>query len=213
MAISLAQKLKLRAGSTIRTINAPDNFPDTLLPEVSIVTKGPPDQIHWFVKDQLQLEKDLKGVVDMVKDAVICWVYYPKGSSGIQTDLTRDKGWDKLLAHDEYQWLSLISFDETWSAFGFRARTQSDLRKQAKAGSREIFEYVNPATKEVRLPADLELALKSDPAGQIFDKLAYSHKKEYIEWVITARREETRKQRIAATIEKLSNGWKNPRNS
>ena len=212
MATSLAQKLKIKAGCTIRAINAPDNFSETLPAEVNFTNAASADQIHWFVKDQQQLEKDLKEVVSCIEGDRICWVYYPKGSSGMQTDLTRDRGWDKLLAHREYQWLSLISFDETWSAFGFRAKTPSDLVKEARPGTREIFDYVNAATKEIRLPADLELALNGSPAEELFSKLAFSNKKEYIEWVITAKREETRKQRVAATIEKLSNGWKNPRN-
>ncbi len=37
-------------------------------------------------------------------------------------------------------------------------------------------------------------------------------KKEYIEWIVTAKREETRIQRIDGTIERLVKGWKNPRN-
>ena len=212
MATSLAQKLKISSDSTIRLINAPENFLAMLHSEVKITDGEKPDQIHWFVKDQQQLETELEMVVPMVAGSIICWVYYPKGSSGIQTDLTRDKGWDKLLVHNEYQWLSLISFDDTWSAFGFRAKKETAVPKETKPGAREIFDYVNPATKEVRLPADLEHALKGDPAGEAFNKLAFSNKKEYIEWVITAKREATRKQRVAATIEKLSNGWKNPRN-
>jgi hypothetical protein len=31
----------------------------------------------------------------------------------MQTDLTRDKGWDALMRHKELQWISLISFDAT----------------------------------------------------------------------------------------------------
>jgi hypothetical protein len=60
---------------------------------------------------------------------VICWIHYPKGSSGIQTDLTRDKGWENLLK-ENLHWLSLISFNETWSAFGMRLKTEADELKK-----------------------------------------------------------------------------------
>ena len=40
------------------------------------------------------------------------WICYPKGSSKIQTDLTRDKGWQPLDGGD-LMWLSLVSIDET----------------------------------------------------------------------------------------------------
>src|SRR5215216_4890389 len=119
MPLSTAQKLKIKEGYSILTINAPADLKKNLgdLPfTVSISDKAKNfDQIHWFVKDKATMEKDLKKVLPLVKDDVVCWIYYPKGSSKIQTDLTRDKGWEALLKND-LQWLSLISFDETWSA-------------------------------------------------------------------------------------------------
>ena len=45
-----------------------------------------------------------------------------------------------------------------------------------------------------------------------FDALSFTNKKEYIEWIVTAKREETRNERIKGTIERLGKGWKNPRN-
>jgi uncharacterized protein YdeI (YjbR/CyaY-like superfamily) len=65
----------------------------------------------------------------------------------------------------------------------------------------------------VKIPEDLSNALKkSKKIAAYFDSLAFSHKKEYIEWIVTAKREETRKDRIKGTIERLSKQWKNPRN-
>jgi uncharacterized protein YdeI (YjbR/CyaY-like superfamily) len=44
----------------------------------------------------------------------------------------------------------------------------------------------------------------------LFDKLAFSHRREYVEWVITAKREETRNARLQGTIDRLLAGLKNP---
>ena len=67
--------------------------------------------------------------------------------------------------------------------------------------------------KKVTLPDDVALALKKHKQeGSYFDTLAFSHKKEYLEWIITAKREETRKERIKGMIERLGKNWKNPRN-
>ena len=108
----------------------------------------------------------------------------------------------------------MISFDDTWSVFGFRAKTEADKKKAAKPKvEREIFNWVNPITKEVKLPDDLTTVLKKNKKlADYFHSLAFSHKKEYIEWIVTAKREETRMQRIKGTIERLSKGWKNPAN-
>lgn len=218
MANTISQKLRIKENFTLLTQNAPADFKKGLtgLPAgVKIITSGKIyDQVHWFVTTRAQLEKEMSGVMKLVKDDTIVWVYYPKGTSGIQTDLTRDKGWDRLLGEsDKLTWISLISFNDTWSVFGFRAKTAADKKKEAKPKAREIFNWVNAATKEVRLPDDLAAALKKNKKqAATFDSLSFTNKKEYIEWIVTAKRDETRNERVAGTIERLGKGWKNPRN-
>jgi len=216
MAPTISQKLKIKEGDTVVTINAPADYRKSLGPlppgaKVTDTTKSL-NQVHWFVKDKAQMEKELKKVMALVGDHVVCWIFYPKGTSKIQTDLTRDKGWDALLKHD-MKWISLISFDDTWSAFGMRQKTESDKKQDEKPKERPIFDYVDPKTKTVKLPDDFEAALKKNKSQQaFFNALPFSHKKEYVEWIITAKREETRNERIKKSIEMLSKEWKNPSN-
>lgn len=216
MALSMAQKLRLKAGMTLLSVNAPEGFAAEIggmVPGINVSAKAKQyNQVHWFVKNKTEMEEALDKVLALLKDDVVCWIYYPKGTSKIQTDLTRDKGWDKLLAHN-LQWISLISFDDTWSVFGVRLPTEADKKKEAKPAEREIFKWVDAATKTVTLPEDLASALKaSKTANTYFNTLSFTNKKEYIEWVVTAKREETRAERVAGTIERLEKGWKNPRN-
>lgn len=220
MAKSIADKLHIKPGYTLLSLQAPSYFKKGLgvLPAgVKMIETGKEyDQVHWFVMNKAQLEKEMSKVMKLVKPAVTVWVYYPKGSSKIQTDLTRDKGWDCLLAEtDKLTWINLISFDETWSVFGFRAKTAADKKKEEKPKvEREIFNWVNPVTKEVRIPEDMAKALKKNKKEEaLFNSLAYSHKKEYVEWIVTAKKEETRTKRINEMIEKLSKGWKNLANN
>lgn len=217
MPTPLSKKLRIREKATLLTINAPADFKNTLndLPAgVSVSSTAKKyDQVHWFVKNKAQVEKEMSRVMKLLKDEVIVWVYYPKGTSGIQTDLTRDKGWECLLKEDDkLTWISLISFDDTWSVFGFRAKSDADKKKTAaKPAQREIFNWVNPATKEVKLPDDMIAAFKKNKKqAEFFETLSFSNKKEYIEWIVTAKREETRKERITGTIEKLARNFKNP---
>lgn len=56
----------------------------------------------------------------------------------------------------------------------------------------------------VAMPADLMNEFNKDKdARAFFDKLAYTHQKEYVKWIEEARREETRLARVAKTIEML----------
>jgi uncharacterized protein YdeI (YjbR/CyaY-like superfamily) len=63
------------------------------------------------------------------------------------------------------------------------------------------------------VPDDLAAGLKkSRAAGATFEKLSPSHRREYVEWITEAKRDETRQKRLATTIEWLADGksrnWK-----
>jgi hypothetical protein len=61
----------------------------------------------------------------------------------------------------------------------------------------------------LELPADLLKALRKDKeAKAFFDKLSYTHRKEYVTWITEAKREETRLNRIGKAIEMLKQGKK-----
>jgi uncharacterized protein YdeI (YjbR/CyaY-like superfamily) len=67
--------------------------------------------------------------------------------------------------------------------------------------------------RELKVPAYLTAALKTNKKAQAtFDGFSFSHKKEYVEWLTEAKRDETRARRLATTIEWLSKGkarnWK-----
>jgi uncharacterized protein YdeI (YjbR/CyaY-like superfamily) len=67
------------------------------------------------------------------------------------------------------------------------------------------------AKPPARVPADLASALKKHrQARNAFDGFSSSQKREYIEWLEEARREETRTQRLETAIEWMSEG--KPRN-
>ncbi len=55
----------------------------------------------------------------------------------------------------------------------------------------------------IEVPADLNRLLKKNRLAGLFDKLSYSHKKEYVQWIVGAKKEETRMNRLEKTIEKL----------
>jgi hypothetical protein len=59
----------------------------------------------------------------------------------------------------------------------------------------------------IEVPKDLLKEFKKDKdAKAFFDKLAYTHQREYVMWIEEAKREETRQNRIAKTIEILKQG-------
>lgn len=64
----------------------------------------------------------------------------------------------------------------------------------------------------VEVPEELQEAFKGNPREQeVFEKLSYSHKREYVQWIESAKRAETRSERIRKTIQMLGNGIKSPK--
>jgi len=47
---------------------------------------------------------------------------------------------------------------------------------------------------------------KDKDAKAFFDKLAYTHQKEYVKWIEDAKRDETRQARVVKTIAMLKQG-------
>jgi len=89
-----------------------------------------------------------------------------------------------------------------------------ELREAAKVQAGDTVEIVmqrDTAPRVVEVPADLKKALSgSQKAKSLFDKLSYTHQKEYVGWITGAKREETRKGRIEKSITMLTSGVKTP---
>ena len=61
----------------------------------------------------------------------------------------------------------------------------------------------------VEVPTDLKQVFKSDPeAKAFFDKLSYTHQREYVTWIEEAKKEEIRNRRIEKAIELLKQSKK-----
>jgi uncharacterized protein YdeI (YjbR/CyaY-like superfamily) len=65
--------------------------------------------------------------------------------------------------------------------------------------------------KGIEVPADFQKLLnKNKDADNIFEKLAYTHKKEYVRWITEAKKVETRERRIHKAIEMIKQNRKEP---
>lgn len=61
--------------------------------------------------------------------------------------------------------------------------------------------------RKVKVPARLEEALEGNaPAKKAFESLSNSHKREYVDWILAAKREDTRTKGTFKAIHLLSTG-------
>ncbi len=88
-----------------------------------------------------------------------------------------------------------------------------NIREQIGKGPGDVVEVTvekDDTERTVPVPPEFEKLLKKEKVWAVFDKLSYTHKKEYVRWVTEAKREETRAGRIAKSVEMLRNGIKTP---
>jgi uncharacterized protein YdeI (YjbR/CyaY-like superfamily) len=82
------------------------------------------------------------------------------------------------------------------------------IRKAAELNERGVQKRRTPRRRQkVTVPPDVKAALtKNSKARTTFENFSYSHKKEYVDWISGAKRNETRNRRLASAIDWLSKG-------
>ncbi len=201
----LARKLQIKPGNRVLLQNAPEGCGAALepLPEGATVTtaaRGEADVVLAFARDSKELGKLAPKAMKAVREGGILWMAYPKRTSGLDTDLTRDAGWKVV---DEAGWgaVAQVAIDATWSAVRFKPGA---ARPRSAAPARAASNGARPA---IEAPPDLAEALaSSDDARALWEALSYSHRKEHVGYIEEAKRPETRARRVAKTVEMLASG-------
>ena len=128
---TLARKMKRKPERRAAIVAAPAGYEAASFPgfePAASTLTGRFDWVQIFVQNKAQLDKLAPKAVKALSPDSILWISFPKGSSKVQTDLTRDRGWEIMQSFD-LKWLTLISINETWSAFGFRPFTPGEAHR------------------------------------------------------------------------------------
>jgi hypothetical protein len=210
----LLKKMYFKPGFKVLIANAPNDAAAILGDTSSIeITKDEADVYQGmllFVKNSTELLQALATYGSKIKDQIV-WFAYPKKNAGIDTDLKMEQ-WKEL---DSYKLTPCASaaINDVWT--GLRIKPV-DAVKASGVGNKEIkssafSEYIDVSNKKVTAPPELAELLNQYPKEQeFFNSLAYSHKKEYVLWILTAKQEQTKANRLQKTIEMLKAGKKNP---
>ena len=131
---SLAKKMKRKPDARAAILNAPAGYESASFPGLEAAASsldGLFDWIQIFVQNRAELDQLAPQAAQALKPDSILWISFPKGGSKAQTDLTRDEGWDALRELD-LKWITLISVNETWSAFGLRPNHSGEPRQSSR---------------------------------------------------------------------------------
>lgn len=209
MTSPLAKKLQIKPGDAVVVRGATKDALALLEPlpagaKISTRGSGPADVTILFVRTSVDVMR-VANEVERAAAAGIVFLAYPKGTSGITTDLNRDAGWDAI-ARRGFVKVAIVSVDDFWSAVRMRPGTPAEQKKAAALS----IAMKSPRSKSkpiVKAPADLQAALSASPeAQQVFGSLSPSHHGEYVSWIEEAKKPETRARRVAETVRMLASG-------
>jgi len=211
------KKLQIKPNFTVKVIDAPENAAaifGNIPSEISLKYTDDTtfDVLIAFSISRLQLNSQIENNLKSINSKTIFWVFYPKKSSKISSDLDLMKTWKELGVYNLSPCAS-AAVNETWT--GLRLKLATEVKHSGVGNqqikSNEYGNYIDPVNKTVKLPEDLASILTQNPTAlSYFNSLAYSHKKEYVLWILTAKQDKTRQARLEKTVNMLSLGKKNP---
>lgn len=220
--MSLAKKLLIKAGQKVLVLRAPAAALEAIAPPAGVTlttanaSQGGFDVVVIFVSSAKGLSDHAPRAITAVKPEGVLWFAYPKKTSGVSSDLTRDEGWQPLITRG---WgpVAQVAIDATWSAVRFKPeesvarKTPGQLPGQrvAKAPSKTPSSSggIKRPIADLVVPDELSDGLrKNKAAAATWKDLAPSHKREYVSWITEAKRPDTRTRRIAQAIELLAQG-------
>jgi Domain of unknown function (DUF1905)/Bacteriocin-protection, YdeI or OmpD-Associated len=87
------------------------------------------------------------------------------------------------------------------------------IREQIGKGPGDTVDVVIKRDESVRMveaPPELAKLMKKEGVSATFEKLSYTHRKEYCRWITEAKKEETRQTRLTKAVAMLKKGIKTP---
>src|SRR5215475_5435284 len=120
----LARKLGIKPGMKVLLRGVPahllpllGNLPDGA--KLLKTSKGEADLVIAFVRSGAEVKRMTPSALSALGENGLLWFAYPKKSGRLQSDLSRDKGWEPLFEAG-FDSVAQISIDETWTGFRFR---------------------------------------------------------------------------------------------
>ena len=164
-----------------------------------------------FAVNEQQLGNIVREVLPALQPDGKFWVAYPKVGSKIATSLNRNCSWACITGYG-YEEVRQVPLDHVWTAIRFK-KVDAVAALVRAAQRDEVLESagIDPISKTVLPPDDFAKELRrSKVASHFFEELSVTDQKEYVVWISSAKKEETRHRRLGQAIDKLIAGKKNP---
>jgi len=137
--MTISKKLGIKPGMSALIVGAPPGYLDLIepLPEgvvVSTAIAGTHQFVQLFAKRKAEIVKSSPVLLKHAGAGALVWITYPKKTSGVESDLSREEVWDAMSATG-WRPVTQIAIDDVWSSLRFRPVKDVKKRELASDGS------------------------------------------------------------------------------
>jgi hypothetical protein len=130
---STVKKLGLKPGMRALVLGAPSGYMNSLAPlpdrvEVSQSLGSAHEFVQFFATKKSAITKSAKKLLQSAAPGALVWITYPKKTSGVESDLSREEVW-AAMEGTGWRPVSQIAIDDVWSALRFRPTQDVKSRK------------------------------------------------------------------------------------
>jgi Bacteriocin-protection, YdeI or OmpD-Associated/Domain of unknown function (DUF1905) len=104
---------------------------------------------------------------------------------------------------------SLIKYGHPLHSLGILKAVREQIGK-GPGDTIAVAVWKDDPVRTVEVPAEFEKLMKKQGLLPVFEKLSYTHRKEYCRWITEAKKQETRLKRLEKAIEMLKQGVSTP---
>ena len=202
----LLKKLRIDKDQPLWIIDLPADceelFQEVVVKE-KLQGKTPLRQLILFASDSKSLAHYMPLIGSHISQETLFWIAYPKKTGVIASDLIQMKAWD-IVFQSGYRGQTSVSINDDWSGMRFTNAPKNKPSICDVPMAERKMEGIDFVNRTVQLPADALAAVKKHAGMEaFFNAMSFTHKKEYVQAIIEAKKEETRIRRIEKTVEML----------
>ena len=129
----IVKKLGLKPAMRALVLGAPSGYMNSLAPlpdgvAVSESLGSAHEFVQFFATKKSEITKSAKKLLQSAAPGALVWVTYPKKTSSVDSDLSREEVW-AAMEGTGWRPVSQIAIDDVWSALRFRPIQDVKSRK------------------------------------------------------------------------------------
>lgn len=205
--MSVLSKLRIDTNRPVWLIDVPRDVKDIfegVKCKRTLPFKPEVEQLIFFAISKKHLHDKFDELLTKVTNNAIFWIAWPKKTGKINSDLARDEAWEMVFQSD-WQGVSSVAINEDWTGLRLKKKDPNANYKSAVPMEERKTEGIDYVKRTVKLPVDAVKMMKQHKGLEdFFYSMSFSHKREFIEAIVEAKKPETRQRRIEKMIEQVN---------